>query len=83
MIIVSYLYGIRQCDVSFKFCLFADFARSLALCFYFRLYPIENDRTHLAPIAYPPADTGSITVARAHGGWSWFMDTPVGGDRYA
>ena len=40
-------------------------------------------RTHLAPVAYPPAYTRSVDVAGSHGGWSRLVDTAVSGDRCA
>jgi len=43
----------------------------------------DGTTTHLAPVAYPPANTRSVNVARAHGGWSRLVDTAISADRYA
>jgi len=40
-----------------------------------------DGRTHLAPVAYPPADTRSVDVARSHCGWSRLVYTAISGDR--
>ena len=45
--------------------------------------PWLDGRTHLAPVANPPADTRSVDVARSHGGWSRLVYTAVSGDRCA